>query len=311
MRLSFLSIITLLLFSATPSLTKADLLIYEGFDYAPGNNIDTVTSTGIGLSGNWTVTNAAGNNPHSVGSGLSFGDLIVSGGSIERDIRDGRSTTSRTVTASPLLTADNTSIYFSVLMDPTINSNGFLQGEGQFGNTYATLIFGNEELTDSGNGNNGGNGTIANNGDGVGVGFFGPPLFSTLGFSGVGIQGVTFTNGTSNQSDRQTSSIVTGDALSLIVGRIDWAANGSSDTISLFNITDPTAPLGTAFSSQVLDVDQTTFDTISITDGQTSAFDEIRFGTTLADVLPVAVPEPTSTSLLYLGSLAFFRRRRT
>ena len=75
-------------------------------------------------------------------------------------------------------------------------------------------------------------------------------------------------------------------------------------------MTDLTAPLPTAFSVQTLDVDQTQFDTISISDGQTSGFDEIRFGTTLADVTPGAIPEPSSLSLLALASLALLRRRK-
>jgi len=117
----------------------------------------------------------------------------------------------------------------------------------------------------------------------VRVGFFGGPA----SFADGGIQGVTFTGGVLEQSDGMGNSLITDDTLSLIVGQIDWAANGSLDTISLFNVTDPTAPLGTPFSTMTLDVDQTTFDTFSIADGQTSGFDEIRFGMTLEDVLPV------------------------
>ncbi|MBK1829780.1 PEP-CTERM sorting domain-containing protein [Verrucomicrobiaceae bacterium R5-34] len=284
--------------------SQAALTLYEGFEYTSGDDLDG-NGSGIGFGSNlWTGLNSSGTNPHSVGSGLSFGSLEVTGGSAERDIRNGRSTATRLIAASSVtdLTADNTTIWFSVLMDPTINT---ATTGGQPANTYGTLIFGNAGLTDSSSGTQNGAGTtIANSGDAVGVGFFGNTTFA-----GVGIQGVTFSDGTIDQGNGASNAITTGDSLSLIVGRIDWAADGSNDTITLYDVTDPAAGLpGTAFSTMTLDVDQTTFDTISISGGQTEAFDEIRFGTELADVIPV--PEPSSSLLLGLGSAALLLRRK-
>ena len=268
---------------------QAQLVVYEGFEYVVGDDL-TNANTGTGFGGAWTTAEPSGTgNPHSIGEGLSFSSLSVAGGSVERDERFGRSTAARTISAAAqtALTADGSTVYFSVLADPTINVEAT---GGQFSNTYGTLVFGNAPTTDASNGNQAGEGTL-NAGDAVGVGFYGGPT----GFEDGGIQGVSFTAGVINQPDGLpdengvSNSVVTGDVVSLIVGEIVWGADGAADdTITLYNITDPTAPLPAPFSTQTLVVDQTTFNIISISDGQTSAFDEIRFGMTLADVLPTS-----------------------
>lgn len=291
---------------------QAALVLYEGFDYTPGDNVVGLTG-GTGFSAAWTGIGAGGDGTANVniGTGMSFDTLQVAGGALERQNRSGRGTISRLIDTTPAtgsqaqLTADNSTIWFSVLMDPTIDTS--LATGGQFGNTYATLTFGNEGLTDSSTGGQNGEGTdIANTGDAFGVGFFGGPT----SFADGGIQGLSFTGGVIDQSDGASNSIVTGDSLSLIVGRIEWAADGFNDTLTLYDITDPGAALPASFATMTMDVDQTDFDTISIADGQTSGFDEIRFGTELGDVLPV-VPEPSSFALVGLSALSLLRRRRS
>ena len=303
MKKTFCSLVAIAAAFMMQTSAHGDVLVYEGFEYTANAPLAGLNG-GVGWGAAWSTADATtANNFHSIGDGLSFGSLVVGGGSAERAVRNGRSTAERTISASGL-TADNTTVYFSVLMDPTINTGAT---GGQFSNTYGTLIFGNEGLTDASIGTQEGEGTdIANSGNGVGVGFFGGPT----SFADGGIQGVTFSGGVIDQSDGASNSIVTGDALSLIVGKIDWAANGSLDTISLYNIVDPATGLpATAFSIMTLDVDQSDFDTISIADGQTSAFDEIRFGATVADVLPV--PEPTSLGISgVIGTVLLGRRRR-
>lgn len=284
---------------------SAELVVYEGFDYTEGTAVVGLNG-GTGFGSAWSGTTAGGVGAANVevGTGFTFAGLDVEGGSMVRTVRDGRGTVSRSISGAAVtsLTADNSTIWFSVLMDPTINTAGT---GGQFGNTYATLIFGNEELTDSSTGAQSGAGTdIANSGNAFGVGFFGGPT----SFADGGIQGVSFTGGVISQDDGATNSVVTGDSLSFIIGRIDWAADGSDDTLTLYDVEDPTAPLPTAFATLTIDVDQSDFDTISIADGQTSGFDEIRFGTTLESV--GGVPEPGSLALLGLGGLLIARRRR-
>lgn len=289
------------------TMSQADVVVYEGFDYTAGSAVVGLNG-GTGFGGSWNGVTAGGAGTANVviDAGFGFGDLEVSGGSLARNDRNGRGVVHRQLSAAAIadLTADNSTIWFSVLMDPTINTSGT---GGQFGNTYATLVFGNENLTDSSTGAQAGAGTdIANSGNGFGVGFFGGPT----SFADGGIQGVSFLDGAISQDDGATNSIVTGDSLSLIVGRIDWAADGSDDTLQLFDITNLSDPLPTAFATLAIDVDQSDFDTISIADGQTSGFDEIRFGTTLSSVIPTAVPEPGSLAITVLFGVGLIARRR-
>lgn len=284
----------------------AALVVEESFDYTEGVNVVGLNG-GTGFGGAWTGITAggAGSANVNVGPGMTFTNLLTAGGSLERQDRAGRGTVSRVISGASqaALTGDGSTIWFSVLMDPTINSGS---NGGQFGNTYATLTFGNEELTDSSTGGQLGAGTdIANSGNAFGVGFFGGPT----SFADGGIQGISFTGGVIDQDDGATNSVITGDTLSLIVGRIDWAANGSDDTLTLYNVLDPAAALPAAFATKTIDVDQSDFDVISIADGQTSGFDEIRIGMSLADVTPV--PEPGSLALIGLGGLAMLRRRKS
>ena len=105
----------------------------------------------------------------------------------------------------------------------------------------------------------------------------------------------------------------TGDNVSMIVGEITWAPNGSADTINLYNVLDPTAGLpASAFATISVDLDQSTFDTISYAEGQASAIDEIFFGENLEDVgvTFAPIPEPSSAILLGFSGLALLRRRR-
>ena len=99
---------------------------------------------------------------------------------------------------------------------------------------------------------------------------------------------------------------------SLLVYRIDFLA--TSATIRLYLNptlgTEPTTASLTATKTAAL-----TYDSIRIQSGGTTAgsIDEIRLGTTYADVTPIAVPEPTTMALVLLGTagmLRVLRRRR-
>ena len=149
---------------------------------------------------------------------------------------------------------------------------------------------------------------ITNPGDAIGFGFFGAPTLA-----GTGIQAVTFDDGTIQQGNPTGQSVVIGDNLAFIVGQIDFNPLGTDDVITLFNVAATDTALGTSFATLSADLDNASFDTISISDGQASAFDEIRFGTSLASVTPglFAVPEPSSMMILIgLGGLGMIRRRK-
>jgi hypothetical protein len=203
---------------------------------------------------------------------------------------------SRTISGTSLtaLTADNSTMWFSVMMNPRTADS-----EASFAlNSYGTIVLGDAALT-------GGSGSaaapIASGGNAIGVGFAG------TGGGGVWddmrIQGVTYSGGALTESSRTT----VGDTTLMIVGKVDWAANGSDDTISLYNVTDPSAALPAAFSTMTVDLDQSTFSVVSIGDAQTSIFDEIRMDTELANV----IPEPATLGLVaaFGGAVLFIRRR--
>jgi hypothetical protein len=79
----------------------------------------------------------------------------------------------------------------------------------------------------------------------------------------------------------------------MIVGRIDWAANGTDDVLTLYNIIDPEGALPTALTTITADFDQSAFNIVSTAQGQTEVFDEIRFGESFEDVVPVPRTTPT------------------
>ncbi|HKK18201.1 MAG TPA: hypothetical protein VJ952_05920 [Opitutales bacterium] len=125
--------------------------------------------------------------------------------------------------------------------------------------------------------------------------------------------GYQIDDGVATQSDPSDPIVATTDAVStfMIAGQIDWAANGSDDTLTLWNVTDPTAGLpGTSFATMTADLDQSLFNTLAVESQQVATIDEIRFGTTLESV--GVVPEPSSFALITgcLGLTWVMLRRR-
>ncbi|WP_145286633.1 PEP-CTERM sorting domain-containing protein [Pirellulimonas nuda] len=279
----------------------AAAVVYESFDYTEGANV-VGQNGGVGFDGAWTGVESAGAGTTNtkIGTGLSFGALEVAGGSVDRQNRAGRGVINRTIAAGPLsqFTPDGSTVWFSLLMDRT----AIIGGDGGFaGNTYATLVFGDTAFADASS-----NSAPANTGNALGVGFVGTGAGTD--FSLIEVQGVAYAGGTLSTD----GPLAVGDTTSFIVGKIDFAANGSSDTLTLYNVTDPGLALpAAAFATLSVDLDQSGFNLVSIADPMTSVFDEIRFGATLADVTPARpIPEPSSLVLLALGGLVGLRTYR-
>jgi hypothetical protein len=223
--------------------------------------------------------------------GLTFTGLSTSGSvTLTRKSAPGGAEIHRQVDAGvlPSLIADNSTadLYFSVLVRTKYYS---------VGNENLALTFGTSDVFDPN--------TKPVTTAGEAIGFALKGIGSTIDFQALAVD------------DGATSvSAVGGLATStptifMIVGEIDWGA--TTDTISLYSVTDVNAPLPTAFATLSADLDQSQFDTIHVAGQQVSSLDEIRFGTSLQDV--GVVPEPTTLCLASFGLLGLIgldRRRK-
>ena len=290
----FLSCTALLL--GTHSAVQGALVAYEPFDYSAGALGSA--SGGTGFAGNWSSNGTT----NVVAADLTYGDLDTAGGRIG-NLSGGQNRfgASRTIDLStPGLLADGEELWFSLMM-------GYDSG-GNRTNSRLTFVLGTESMS-------GANfayyfPTAGATGLGVTLGRFGSNgrivatqvRDSTFGASGFG--GNVYGTG-------QTTTVVPDSNGSLnvdyrlVVGRITWGA--STDTIDIF-LPDTNLNLGSVHSTLTVDVDQSGYDTISFARGDKMVMDEIRFGATSADVLPV--PEPGVALLGGLGVLAMLRRRR-
>jgi len=252
---------------------NAALLIYEPFDGAAGNL--NGTAGGTGLTGNWSMNN---NLQVTTGS-KSWGGLETSGNQTiysSTQPRGGSVSTGTTLSGGGHL--DNGAVlWFSYLAQSVAD-----------GRTYVTI------------------GTGAPDGvDRIG------------GASGFGLgarleNGSVYAHGWDTAALKPAGTTVTAGTV-FVVGRITWGAtNLLDDTLDIFLPgTDLVLP-GTAASTMSHNFDQSTFTNLGIgarieTAGGATV-DEIRFGTSYADISPI--PEPSTALLGGLGLLALLRRRR-
>jgi hypothetical protein len=144
---------------------------------------------------------------------------------------------------------------------------------------------------------------------------------SAVGGQNIGMGGI-FNAGTAGaRTWAGGANYVTGTSLgnvteALFMARIDWAASGSNDTITVVAFADGTDITEAAFNAATqsvltADFDQSAFDTLSI-GNQQFYVDEIRIATTFADAVTgtTVVPEPSAALFGGLGFLFLLRRRR-
>jgi hypothetical protein len=265
----------------------AAAVVYESFsqDISGGANL-TSKAGGSGIN-TWTGT---GSSTTIVTEDLTYGDLSHTGRQLDMT---GNNIDAYVTTTSALgdagLLDNGATLWFSFMYSKTSNNGG---------NEKGGFAFGSERIDGAFNGTN-----MINGGNAIGVGITGGSIFAA-GWVGDG----NFSGGTGSTEATPINTSL------FVVGRITWGATGTdTESIDLFlPDTSDLSDLPTEFSSlSMAAVDQTLFDTISMTTHQsqgTISYDEIRFGATYADVSPI--PEPRVALIGSLALLALIRRRR-
>ena len=255
---------------------KAAVVAYEGFDYVPAEDGLSGASGGSGWDNNWSAVN---NDIRAAGLGYVSGanQLVAGGGSARLDLQHGGSFRSFT----PAYATAAGTYWISFLAQ--IGNGSSYAGLSLFNENNQEMLF---------LGDTSGYSTWGMETHGAGSSIFG---------SGLGVNHQAF-----------------------IVARIDFNVSGDTDNVRMWiNPSLSSTPLDAAASAADLDIAMNngtalTFDRIRIQQGlsgDNAIFDEIRIGTTWADVSPFEeatsmIPEPGATGLFMLGAL-LIRNLRT
>lgn len=280
--------------------------IYEPFDYTTtGSTNDGVRlgdgnqSGALGTVGSWS-TQVNNVEMEVRNESMTFTDslanpLPVQGLSIRRTNRSGYTTNSIGIdpAATGALTGNNTTMWMS-----------FLYEDEGFSGPDSSVMLASQDLALANNH------TLSSAGYGVGI---------MVGEGGANSVEAAFYNNATSATRIESAFSPNGDNENitfLLAAKINWKPDGTPDEIYVFNITDLTAAPDEldAIASNTFDmplVGQQSLSLLNIGETQIDAFDEIRVGTSFADVVATnLVPEPTSMALLGLGGLLVARRRR-
>ncbi|MBK8037926.1 MAG: HEAT repeat domain-containing protein [Verrucomicrobiaceae bacterium] len=258
--------------------TAHPVAVYEPFDYATGGLSGKSGSSEVGLSGTWTANASA-----QLQSGsLTHGTLPVKGNSIactgaSNNFGGARSISPAALAANGLLN-DGATLWFSAVVGTasTLNMTNMrlcvALANSQFsGGNFQYHIINEGPQLGSGIGFTFGrlnDGVSTVNGK-VCATQFRDSTFGTSGFSG-------------NVLGTVPPSFLTAGQRRLIVGKITWGA--TSDTIELYE-PDTSLALGNPTSTLTVNVNQSTFDTLTFSRGEAITLDEIRFGGNYHSVL--------------------------
>lgn len=304
---SLVSLAALVGVGLTSTPASGATLVYEGFQYETATAASDRTGASLlhgqaddpggtdtdasGLGGTWTEqltgsVNTTTDLRLATGS-LLFGDLPTSGNHAKADNNLNNDILARPITAS---LGAGSKLWFSVLASK-LDSRSAAQGGIVIGNQ---AVNNSKVLLDTGS---------------TGLTGFGVASPSGNNWAAYGWDGASQTVGAS-------LGIPNAD-VHLLIGEVTFdVGTGDSQGFDEFNLYDYTlgggtiagGSLGSPVSSILVDVDQGQLTTLSIARQVNTAYDEIRIGTTLDDVL--GVPEPSAPMLLGLGGLALLRCRR-
>lgn len=283
-----LSLAALMLALSTASAT---VVLYEPF--ADSNSSLQGNTPGTGFTGTWL--GGSGTNP-SIIANTSYGSLDTTGNAVS--VTSGWTNNQLLIdTSNPAYTnllADGGDMWFSILF------SGNLNGDNTAYSRFAFAL---------------GSSNFTSNGDldsGQAVGFvsansqrFYAGLWDNTNY------GVSNLQGPPSTATSATGYTYTGNQTYLIVGHAQWGSDNlnDNDTVTLY-LPDTSLNLGSAIVSSTGITDQHAFDRLMTHNGNgiTNSFDEIRFGATLADVMPV--PEPSTALLGVVGSIGLLLPRR-
>lgn len=274
--------LTILVMALVSFTAGAAEIIYEPFDYTA--ETDLTGSGGTGFDGAWSTTSKDENPVFSVkDGGQSFATpdigganaLDVAGNSAYRAADAHRAEANRAISAASqtALLTDGSTIWFSVLyVNDNSSVSAFVIGTDVFNPVETWLLS-----------------SYPDTGEGFGFGTEDGSTIKAIAFDGTATPIID-------------DSGVTATSAKLIVGKITWAAAGTSDTLTLYDVTDVTTEPTTPIATVSADLDQSTFDLLALQhNGATAVFDEIRFGATYADVSPytfvIDAVAPTMTTL--------------
>ena len=267
--ISFVSILAALCCNAPQS--RAAATVYEGFDYPAGANALASKNGGIG----W-------NNPWDTGlSDIVAGGFNYTDGLGNQLVTVGNRAAADQNSAGNLRFLSNTfssgTVYLSFLLQCTNSASNFnYAGLSLYSGVAEEIFFGDINAPP--------NGTL-------------------------GIERLGFENGFLIGTDASL--------LNLIVVRIDFNAGTTAGNEKVSIFVDPSLDAEPATAFRFTDVADFSFDRIRIQSGRTSGadpleigqFDEIRVGSTYADVTPHTVPEPGACGLAALAGLMLWGRR--
>ncbi len=274
-----LAVLVMAIVGLATTSANARIIVEEQFIYEPPEaNIDGQNG-GTGFDGPWVSTISHGRIYWIRSPGLSFSTLPVAGNSVSRYGSAGRAQAHRLLSAASqsALTDNGTTIWFSVLFQESANQY-----------RHGSFLFGTDAFTTDGTP------TLSAAGYGLGFTIQAAPDGSTQG-SGT-INALAFNGSTAPIVVQGTFTPDPITATVLIVGKINWKADGTPDELYLFNVADlSTEPLEQAAIASItnLDFSQSAFDLIAMWDSNNSITDEIRFGNTFADVVGNTPVDPT------------------